>query len=126
MQVFELLSGALLLGGISLSQAQPVGTAISYQGELRQSGQPADGLFDFEVGLYSSGQRRRAGGRGHAERYYSGGKVVILAFSYLLLPVSDLALHQWFRQIEKPRRPADESIGSRTKRSTHHLVRQTT
>ena len=28
--------------------AEPLGTAITYQGELRQSGQPAKGSFDFE------------------------------------------------------------------------------
>ncbi len=51
---FAMLLGSVLLGSVSLSQAEPLGTAITYQGELRQSGQPANGVYDFEVGLYSA------------------------------------------------------------------------
>ena len=44
----------LLLAGFGLQAAQQ-GTAFTYQGELKQAGQPANGPFDFEVGLYLQG-----------------------------------------------------------------------
>jgi hypothetical protein len=42
----------LLLGAAFSVHAVPQGTAITYQGELKQSGQPASGIFDFQIGLY--------------------------------------------------------------------------
>ncbi len=44
----------LLVAGFGVPAA-PQGTAFTYQGELKQAGQPANGLFDFEVGLYLQG-----------------------------------------------------------------------
>ncbi len=44
----------LLVAGFGVAAA-PQGTAFTYQGELKQAGQPANGLFDFEVGLYLQG-----------------------------------------------------------------------
>ncbi|MCW5567466.1 MAG: hypothetical protein KIS84_04475 [Dokdonella sp.] len=34
--------------------AAPLGTAITYQGELRQSGNPSNGQFDFRLRLYDA------------------------------------------------------------------------
>src|SRR5688572_6054484 len=45
------LALALLLASAKASGA-PVGTAFTYQGELRFSGQPASGPFDFEFALF--------------------------------------------------------------------------
>lgn len=33
-------------------KAEPIGTAFTYQGELQQLGEPANGVFDFEFDLY--------------------------------------------------------------------------
>ncbi len=41
-----------LVPPLALSQT-PLGTAFSYNGRLRQLGQPADGEFDFQIGLFN-------------------------------------------------------------------------
>ena len=45
-----LIVWALLL--IGLSQAAPLGTAFTYQGELKQSGELANGPFDFQFVMF--------------------------------------------------------------------------
>lgn len=48
----------LLLGGLlvisSVVNAEPMGTAFTYQGELMQSGTPANGAYDFQFDLYDT------------------------------------------------------------------------
>ncbi|MFO1351644.1 MAG: tail fiber domain-containing protein [Gammaproteobacteria bacterium] len=46
--------GLLLVGFCILGQAAPLGTAFTYQGELKQSGAPANGPFDFEIALFGA------------------------------------------------------------------------
>lgn len=41
-----------LLGHGSALQAVPLGTAFTYQGQLKDGAQPANGLFDFEFNLH--------------------------------------------------------------------------
>lgn len=50
MKTLRLLLAVLLGSGPVVAQD----TAFTYQGELLQSGQPADGLFDFEFALFDS------------------------------------------------------------------------
>lgn len=50
MKTFQSLLAVLLCSGPVIAQD----TAFTYQGELLQSGQPADGLFDFEFALFDS------------------------------------------------------------------------
>lgn len=50
MKTFRSLLAVLLCSGPVAAQD----TAFTYQGELLQSGQPADGLFDFEFALFDS------------------------------------------------------------------------
>jgi N-acetylneuraminic acid mutarotase len=45
--VLSLLSAALIL-------AAPVGTALSYQGRLNESGQPANGIYDLRFAIYDA------------------------------------------------------------------------
>jgi Fe-S cluster biogenesis protein NfuA len=48
------LAALLALAAADAARAQdPLSTAFTYQGELRVSGQPAGGAFDFEVALYN-------------------------------------------------------------------------
>ena len=39
---------------IGLSQAAPLGTAFTYQGELKQGGNNANGLFDFQFVMWDA------------------------------------------------------------------------
>lgn len=48
----RLLLGSLLAFAFMV-QAEPVGTAFTYQGELQQSGTPASGSYDFQFDLFS-------------------------------------------------------------------------
>jgi hypothetical protein len=46
---------AALFAALALPvSAAPLGTAFTYQGELRDSGQPANGAYDFEFRLYTT------------------------------------------------------------------------
>ncbi len=47
------LPGAVLLAAAAFAQT-PVGSALTYQGELRQSGNPVTGAADFRFRLYSA------------------------------------------------------------------------
>ncbi len=47
------LPGAVLLASAVVAQT-PVGSALTYQGELRQSGNPVNGTADFRFRLYSA------------------------------------------------------------------------
>ncbi|MFM9997038.1 MAG: hypothetical protein ACKVU4_14705 [Phycisphaerales bacterium] len=47
------LPGAVLFAAAALAQT-PVGSALTYQGELRQSGNPVNGAADFRFRLYSA------------------------------------------------------------------------
>ncbi len=38
----------------SAAQAMPVGSAFTYQGELKQAGVPADGVYDFQFQLFNA------------------------------------------------------------------------
>lgn len=49
MKLFLLLGLTAISFGVC---AEPVGTAFSYQGELRQLGEPANGSFDFQFELF--------------------------------------------------------------------------
>ncbi len=44
-----------MLACIGYLQAAPVGTEFTYQGELRQSGEKAEGVFDFEFRVFNDG-----------------------------------------------------------------------
>lgn len=46
--------GLFLAAASAAAMAQPVGTAFTYQGQLRESGQPANGLYDLQVCLYDT------------------------------------------------------------------------
>lgn len=51
------LSSLMLIAALFFSvalQAESVGTSFTYQGELQQSGVPADGNFDFQFELYDT------------------------------------------------------------------------
>jgi hypothetical protein len=48
-----LVRSLLLLAFSSVAMAAPLGSAYTYQGELRVSGQPANGAHDFEVALFN-------------------------------------------------------------------------
>jgi hypothetical protein len=48
------LCATILVVGSSAVLAQPVGTAFTYQGQLRESGQPANGLYDLQVCLFDT------------------------------------------------------------------------
>lgn len=51
------LTSLVFASSITLSSkltAEPISRAITYQGELRQSGTAANGVFDFEVALYGA------------------------------------------------------------------------
>ena len=45
--------GLMLTFAAPLS-AQTLGTAFTYQGQLKESGQPANGLYDLQACLYDS------------------------------------------------------------------------
>jgi len=45
---------ALILLAVSAAAAQPLGTAFTYQGQLTESGQRANGLYDLQVCLFDS------------------------------------------------------------------------
>jgi hypothetical protein len=47
------LVAGLMLGTSGFAQT-PVGTALTYQGELRDNGFPANGLFDFQFSLFDA------------------------------------------------------------------------
>lgn len=49
-----LFATALTCGVMSATQAQTLGNAFSYQGQLKESGQPATGLYDFQACLFDS------------------------------------------------------------------------
>ena len=42
----------LIVSSGGVGRADPMGTAFTYQGQLKEAGQPADGQYDFEFGLY--------------------------------------------------------------------------
>ena len=46
------LGAALVLSGWQLAAAAPLGSAFSYQGQLKESGQPANGLYDLQACLF--------------------------------------------------------------------------
>lgn len=48
------LVAMLCLGANGLSWADPMGTAFTYQGQLKDGGQPASGQYDFEFELYDA------------------------------------------------------------------------
>lgn len=48
------LCAVILAVGSAAVAAQPVGTAFTYQGQLRESGQPANGLYDLQVCLFDT------------------------------------------------------------------------
>lgn len=48
------LCAAILALGSAAVAAQPVGTGFTYQGQLRESGQPANGLYDLQVCLFDT------------------------------------------------------------------------
>lgn len=48
-----LVSGLFLSLALPLA-AQPLGTAFTYQGQLKESGQAASGLYDLQVCLFDS------------------------------------------------------------------------
>jgi hypothetical protein len=53
----RILSSLMLITALFFSvalQAESVGTSFTYQGELQQSGVPADGNFDFQIELYDT------------------------------------------------------------------------
>jgi len=54
MGILRVLLLAGLLATSFLVHAETVGTAFSYQGELQQSGTPANGTFDFQFDLYDA------------------------------------------------------------------------
>lgn len=45
--------GVILVVG-TYAVAAPLGTAFTYQGELKQNGVAANGAFDFEVALFGA------------------------------------------------------------------------
>ncbi|MHC4619210.1 MAG: tail fiber domain-containing protein [Planctomycetota bacterium] len=48
------LALGVVLGSPNVSEAAPMGTAFTYQGQLNEDGTPADGLYDFEFQLYDA------------------------------------------------------------------------
>ena len=46
------MGAALVLSGRQLAAAAPLGPAFTYQGQLRESGQPANGLYDLQACLF--------------------------------------------------------------------------
>ena len=44
----------VLVGGGAFIQADPMGSAFSYQGRLSDGGDPAEGIYDFEFSLFDS------------------------------------------------------------------------
>jgi len=46
----------LMLFTVGVSEAAPMGTAITYQGRLMEEGQPADGPYDFEFKLFDANE----------------------------------------------------------------------
>jgi hypothetical protein len=46
------LAAMLIVGTAGISWAGPVGTAFTYQGQLKESGSPANGTYDFKFALY--------------------------------------------------------------------------
>ena len=48
-----MLTLAILSGGSPAVAEVPVGTAITYQGELQQGGNPVDDMCDFEFSLWN-------------------------------------------------------------------------
>jgi hypothetical protein len=45
---------AVCLGCCAIAQAEPLGSAFTYQGQLNDAGVPANGNYDFEFALYAS------------------------------------------------------------------------
>ena len=54
MKRYSLLVSCLLVAVASPMAAQTLGTAFTYQGQLKESGQPANGLYDLQACLYDS------------------------------------------------------------------------
>ena len=54
MKTFKRLLLGSLLAFAFMVQAEPVGTAFTYQGELQQSGDPATGSYDFQFDLFDA------------------------------------------------------------------------
>src|ERR1017187_8964403 len=52
--------------------AAPLGTAFNYQGRLQQSGNPANGLFDFQFSLWDDAGSGTLVGRTQAGTRLSG------------------------------------------------------
>jgi hypothetical protein len=52
MQRWWVVAMLVLLSGVV--HTAPVGTAFSYQGDLKQAGAPANGAFDFEFVLFDA------------------------------------------------------------------------
>ncbi|MHC5109222.1 MAG: hypothetical protein ACYTHJ_05025 [Planctomycetota bacterium] len=51
---FTMGMGLMVWVGASTALAQSAGTAFTYQGQLKESGAPADGLYDFRFMLFDS------------------------------------------------------------------------
>ena len=54
MRQFRVLAAAAVLTAVPAALAQPLTTAFTYQGELKQSGNPATGTFDLQFKLYDA------------------------------------------------------------------------
>ncbi|MFO1507583.1 MAG: hypothetical protein U1F23_11035 [Lysobacterales bacterium] len=54
MRVLSRLLACALLATISATQADPLGTAFTYQGQLNDGGAPANGSYDLKFDLYTS------------------------------------------------------------------------
>lgn len=48
----KFLLAVMLVGACVSANAEPLGSGFSYQGELRQQGNPANGLFDFKFSIF--------------------------------------------------------------------------
>ena len=51
-ELIVVMVGVLLFGTGTLGLAVPLGTAFTYQGELKENGALADGMFDFSFTIY--------------------------------------------------------------------------
>jgi hypothetical protein len=52
MFVILVLVSGLMVCSAKITEAEPMGTEITYQGRLMDGNEPADGLYDFQVELY--------------------------------------------------------------------------